>query len=312
MPESQSPKPTSDSSKETPQDRRPRSFVAYTIVLLVLLWIWQGFVDSVTTRTLEYSEFKQHLPAGQVVQCDVGPTEITGTIQLTVQPEESSDADGGEPAAPTESPAHDADSEAQREKQVGLSFRTVRVEDPDLVGELQAAGVTFECVQPSFLHRFLTAWVVPLGLILLIWFLIMRRFARNGPAIINIGKSRARLAGDQETGVTFDDVAGCDEAKLELKETVDFLQNPEKYEAVGAQIPKGVLLVGLPGTGKTLLTKAVAGEAGVPFFLLSGSDFVEMFGGVGASRVRDLLEQAKQQAPCIVFIDEMDASVVCR
>lgn len=186
-------------------------------------------------------------------------------------------------------------------------FRTVRVEDPQLVDDLEAAGVRFEGVRPSFLQNLLVAWVIPLGLMFLLWTFLSRRLGAAGQTVMNIGKSRAKLVGEKQTGIDFQDVAGCDEAKYELQEVVDFLKNSERYLALGAKIPKGVLLVGPPGTGKTLLAKAVAGEASVPFFSLSGSEFVEMFVGVGASRVRDLFDQAKKQAPCIVFIDELDA-----
>jgi len=186
-------------------------------------------------------------------------------------------------------------------------FRTVRVEDPELVGQLEAAGVKFEGVRPGMLSQFLLYWILPIGVMALIWVFLSRGLRAAGQNVMSFGKSRARLVADKDTGVRFDDVAGCDEAKYELQEVVDFLKNPARYVALGARIPKGVLLVGLPGTGKTLLSRAVAGEAGVPFFSLSGSDFVEMFVGVGASRVRDLFVQAKRQAPCIVFIDELDA-----
>jgi cell division protease FtsH len=186
-------------------------------------------------------------------------------------------------------------------------FRAVRIEDPKLVDELQAHGVKFAGVRPSFLSNLMLSWVLPLGIMFLLWTFIARRLGAAGQAVMRIGKSNARMVADKETGVTFGDVAGCDEAKFELEEVVDFLKNPKRYVALGAKIPKGVLLVGPPGTGKTLLARAVAGEAHVPFFSLSGSDFVEMFVGVGASRVRDLFEQAKAQAPCIVFIDELDA-----
>jgi cell division protease FtsH len=143
---------------------------------------------------------------------------------------------------------------------------------------------------------------------MLIFWLVFRRMAGSaGQSILSFGRSRARLLMDKDTGVSFADVAGADEAKFELEEVVEFLRNPKRYQELGAKIPKGVLLVGPPGTGKTLLARAVAGEARVPFFLLSGSDFVEMFVGVGASRVRDLFGQAKARAPCIVFIDELDA-----
>ncbi|MEM6726640.1 MAG: ATP-dependent metallopeptidase FtsH/Yme1/Tma family protein, partial [Bacteroidota bacterium] len=155
-------------------------------------------------------------------------------------------------------------------------------------------------------------WMIPILIIVVIWVFIMRRVGGGGGGpggqIFNIGKSKATLFDrDQKVNVTFKDVAGLDEAKEEVMEVVDFLKNPKKYTALGGKIPKGVLLVGQPGTGKTLLAKAVAGEAGVPFFTISGSDFVEMFVGVGASRVRDLFKQAREKAPCIIFIDEIDA-----
>jgi len=183
----------------------------------------------------------------------------------------------------------------------------VRVDDPDLVKELQAAGVEYSGVRPSALSEFLLAWVLPIAVMIGLWSLIARRMGATSEGILGIGKSRAKLIMDKNTGVTFNDVAGCDEAKQELKEIVDFLKNPKDYQAIGARIPKGALLVGPPGTGKTLLARAVAGEAGVPFFSMSGADFVEMFVGVGAARVRDLFKQAKEHAPCIIFIDELDA-----
>jgi len=158
----------------------------------------------------------------------------------------------------------------------------------------------------------LLGWVFPILIIVALWIFIMRRVGGGaggpGSQIFNIGKSKATLFDQNaKVNVTFQDVAGLDEAKVEVMEVVDFLQNPKKYTALGGKIPKGVLLIGPPGTGKTLLAKAVAGEAGVPFFSISGSDFVEMFVGVGASRVRDLFKQAREKAPCIVFIDEIDA-----
>ncbi len=204
-------------------------------------------------------------------------------------------------------PASKDATEKQAEAKPFL-FRTERVEpDSQLVDQLEAAKITFSGVRPSFLSQFLYAWVLPIGAMVLIWVFLSRGLRTAGQSVMSFGKSRARLVADRDTGVTFDDVAGCDEAKYELQEVVDFLKNPNRYIALGARIPKGVLLVGLPGTGKTLLARAVAGEAKVPFFSLSGSDFVEMFVGVGAARVRDLFEQAQQQAPCIIFIDELDA-----
>ena len=188
-----------------------------------------------------------------------------------------------------------------------FQFRTVRVEDPELVGQLEAAHVKFEGVRPGFLSTFLWSWLVPIGLMFLLWMFLMRRLGGASQSVLSFAKNKAKLVADNDTGVTFDDVAGCDEAKVELEEVVDFLKRPARYESLGAKIPTGVLLLGPPGTGKTLLARAVAGEAKVPFFSLSGSDFVEMFVGVGAARVRDLFGQAKEHAPCIIFIDELDA-----
>ncbi|NEQ98044.1 MAG: AAA family ATPase, partial [Cyanothece sp. SIO2G6] len=182
--------------------------------------------------------------------------------------------------------------------------------DPDLLGTLIDSGVDISVSRPAdeggFL-RLLTPLMIPI-LLLFVLFFVLRR-AQNGPGnqAMNFGKSKARVQMEPQTQVTFGDVAGIEQAKLELTEVVDFLKNADRFTAVGAKIPKGVLLVGPPGTGKTLLARAVAGEAGVPFFSISGSEFVEMFVGVGASRVRDLFEQAKSNAPCIVFIDEIDA-----
>ena len=182
--------------------------------------------------------------------------------------------------------------------------------DPDLLDTLIDKDVEIVVTQPTDeggLIRLLTPLMIPI-LLLLVLFFVLRR-AQNGPGsqAMNFGKSKARVQMEPQTQVTFGDVAGIEQAKLELTEVVDFLKNADRFTAIGAKIPKGVLLVGPPGTGKTLLARAVAGEAGVPFFSISGSEFVEMFVGVGASRVRDLFEQAKSNAPCIVFIDEIDA-----
>ena len=178
---------------------------------------------------------------------------------------------------------------------------------PALQAQLQAAKVKYSFVKVGVLSQVLIGWMLPLVILGGLFFFFSRGLRNAGQAVMGFGRSKARVAADTDTGVTFDDVAGCDEAKYELHEVVDFLKNPSRYTVLGAKIPKGILLIGPPGTGKTLLARAVAGEAGVPFFSISGSEFVEMFVGVGASRVRDLFEQAKAQAPCIVFIDELDA-----
>lgn len=303
-----------------------RTLVWYIPIALLLLWLWQDVLSAMNVRTITYSEFKTYLERGQVVEAEIRPTEIVGTIDPTRAPAVPSD---GEPAGEVASDSEDVPSDETAEPQEPAPrapkasddkteaeaasskekfiFRTVRVEDPKLIEQLEAAGVKFSGVHPGFLSEFIVSWVLPMALVVGLWIFLSRRLSSAGQAIMSIGRSKARMATDSDTGVTFNDVAGCDEAKYELQEVVDFLRNPDRYVSLGAKIPRGVLLVGPPGTGKTLLARAVAGEAKVPFFSLSGSDFVEMFVGVGAARVRDLFQQAKSQAPCIIFIDELDA-----
>jgi cell division protease FtsH len=306
--------------------------VGYIVVSLLMLWVWQDMYSAATIRTIEYSTFKSYLANGEVAQCSIQETEIDGRIdpkranqqpQVPTEKAPASTPGGAARDAPAKSPPASpaASSSPPNEKAKTpetskaeektetepFDFRTVRVEDPQLVDQLEAQGVKFKGVRPGFLSTLFVSWILPIGLLFLFWIFLSRRMAGAGQAVMRIGKSNARLIADTDTGVTFNDVAGCDEAKFELEEVVDFLKNPSRYSALGAKIPKGVLLVGPPGTGKTLLARAVAGEAHVPFFSISGSDFVEMFVGVGASRVRDLFVQAKAQAPCIIFIDELDA-----
>ena len=192
----------------------------------------------------------------------------------------------------------------------GRSFQTMAPpKDPDLVRTLREKGVRIVVVPPeqtSWYMNILISWF-PMILLLGIWIFFMRQMQSGGGKALSFGKSKARLMNDVKNKTTFKDVAGVDEAKEELHEIIEFLKEPQKFSKLGGKIPKGVLLVGPPGTGKTLLAKAIAGEANVPFFSISGSDFVEMFVGVGASRVRDLFEQGKKNSPCIIFIDEIDA-----
>ena len=185
-------------------------------------------------------------------------------------------------------------------------YTTVHIEDTDVIDRLNAAGVRYQGSTSSSLLTYILIYILPMVIVILLFVFFMRRMGGAG-GIMGVGKSNAKKHSEKDTGVTFADVAGEDEAKESLKEIVDFLHNPSKYTSIGAKLPKGALLVGPPGTGKTLLAKAVAGEARVPFFSLTGSDFVEMFVGVGASRVRDLFKQAQAEAPCIIFIDEIDA-----
>ncbi|HWR40918.1 MAG TPA: ATP-dependent zinc metalloprotease FtsH [Patescibacteria group bacterium] len=191
----------------------------------------------------------------------------------------------------------------------GQEFTAVAPNDPTLISQLREKGVDIKAEQPPQPPWWTTVFssILPMLLLIGVWFFIMQQTQGGGNRVMSFGKSRAKLHGEDKIKVTFGDVAGADEAKQELEEVVEFLKHPKKFNDLGARIPKGVLLFGPPGTGKTLLARAVAGEAGVPFFSISGSDFVEMFVGVGASRVRDLFEQAKKNAPCIVFIDEIDA-----
>ena len=191
----------------------------------------------------------------------------------------------------------------------GTEFTTVTPDDPTLINTLRAKNIEIKAEQPPQPPWWTTIFssILPMLLLIGVWFFIMQQTQGGGNRVMSFGKSRAKLHGDEKIKVTFKDVAGADEAKQELEEVVEFLKHPKKFNDLGARIPKGVLLFGPPVTGKTLLARAVAGEAGVPFFSISGSDFVEMFVGVGASRVRDLFEQAKKNAPCIVFIDEIDA-----
>jgi cell division protease FtsH len=191
-----------------------------------------------------------------------------------------------------------------------IPFEAVRVDDPDLIKDLAASGISYRGdISDNWLKDFLLTWIIPLVVLMLIWSFVFRRMGSAGPgeSVMSFAKSRAKIYGESEVKVTFNDVAGVNEAKEELMEIIEFLSHPEKFTKLGGRIPKGVLLVGPPGTGKTLLSKAVAGEAKVPFFSMSGSEFVEMFVGVGASRVRDLFQQAVAKAPCIIFIDELDA-----
>jgi cell division protease FtsH len=268
----------------------------YLPVMFFLLWMWQQAFSNLTVRTVPYSDFKAALEHGEVSDVMLRQDTVEGKITPHVSVPNPEIHPTGTNAAKAETP------------EKPFLFRSVRVEDPDLTAQLEKADVKFTGTRPGFFSEFLFAWIIPIALMFLVWTFISRRMGGGaGQSILSFGKSRARMVAEKETGVNFNDVAGCDEAKYELQEVVDFLKHPDRYKSLGAKIPKGVLLIGPPGTGKTLLAKAVAGEAQVPFFSLSGSDFVEMFVGVGAARVRDLFMQAKAQAPCIVFIDELDA-----
>ena len=244
--------------------------------ILGMLWIQSLYLQSTERTPIPYSKFQTLLNEDKIAQIEIGPNYISGSLKKA-EPDGLKD------------------------------FVTARVA-PDLAQALDKHGVTYSGVVENHIVRDLLSWILPAIIFVGIWMFAIRRMGQGGlGGLMQIGKSRAKIYVEKETKVTFADVAGVDEAKEELAEIVNFLKDPKVYGRLGGRPPKGVLLVGPPGTGKTLLARAVAGEAGVPFFSISGSEFVEMFVGVGAARVRDLFEQARQHAPAIIFIDELDA-----
>jgi cell division protease FtsH len=260
--------------------KKGSQFLFFILIFLVFLSMFRLFSDS-PTDVIPYSTFKTLLLEKKVTDLVITKNTIKGTRE----PE-------------------------QDKVEKGRPFTTIRVEDPGLVNVLEASGISYSGeISDNWIKDFLLTWILPLALLMLIWSFVFRKMGAGGAGetFMSFGKSRAKIYGESEVKVTFSDVAGVDEAKEELMEIIEFLRHPEKFTKLGGRIPKGVLLVGPPGTGKTLLSKAVAGEAKVPFFSISGSEFVEMFVGVGASRVRDLFNQAVLKAPCIIFIDELDA-----
>jgi cell division protease FtsH len=255
-----------------------KNLLLWMVILVLIILAWNVFKQSATSvEELSFSRFLTQVSQGHVQKVAIHGDEIRGTYA---------------PSAGKQN----------------LFFKTYAPNYPKLVEDLQAKGVDIE-VTPQKDSSFVSALVMygPLILLVAIWFVIMRQMQAGGNKALSFGKSRAKLLTPTQKKVTFKDVAGVEEAKVELQEIIEFLKDPGKFQKLGGKIPKGVLLIGPPGTGKTLLARAVAGEANVPFFTISGSDFVEMFVGVGASRVRDLFEQGKKNAPCIIFIDEIDA-----
>ncbi|MEP0761702.1 MAG: ATP-dependent metallopeptidase FtsH/Yme1/Tma family protein, partial [Chloroflexota bacterium] len=260
-------------------DKRVKFSLKYVLIAFLVMILFQQFiVGPLVLRSSEiaYSDFKTALRAGEVSTVSISEEQITGEFTN------------------------------------GDYFTTVRVEDPDLIKDLEAQDVEIrgETSGGNFLGTLL-GWILPLVLMFGFWYWMMGRMRKgSGGAtggLFSFGKSKARVVQGEQINVTFSEVGGADEAVVELREVTEFLKNPERFQRLGGRMPKGVLLVGPPGTGKTLLARATAGEAKVPFYSLSGAEFVEMFVGVGASRVRDLFEQAKQNAPSIIFIDEIDA-----
>ena len=285
--------------------RKTRFSLGYYLSVLLLIFSLQWlFFSGTADRELSYREFRSRLAKGEVERVVLTQERIHGAFRSKKR--ESGDAKALAPSPKATPWRLDFWRPSQEER--ARQFVVVRLEDKDLLHDMQQQGVDYRgVIENTWFVDFLQNWLLPLVLLFFLWGFVMRRMGK-GPGVLSVGKNKAKIyAVDSKHKVTFDDVAGVDEAKAELQEIVGFLSEPGKYTRLGAKLPRGVLLVGPPGTGKTLLARAVAGEAGVPFFSLSGSDFVEMFVGVGAARVRDLFQEAKSKAPCIIFIDELDA-----
>ncbi len=274
--------------------KKARFSFIYFLVAIAAIILLQRYLLVREVATISYSEFKALLNEGLVEDLQVSKENIEG--KLPEKAHERIVALRGEK------------DERAVKRLMGLKyFRVVRMEDPDLTKELVGKGIRFTAKPEATWLKTLLSWVVPMLLLFVVWGYFFRKVGGAGEGLMAVGRSKAKVYVEGETKITFEDVAGVEEAEEELQEVIEFLRNPQKFQRLGGKIPKGILLVGPPGTGKTLLAKAVAGEAKVPFLSLSGSAFVEMFVGVGAARVRDLFSQAEKMAPCIIFIDELDA-----
>jgi len=272
-------------------EKKTHFSIWYFLGAMIILMAFQSYFLSEQVGQIPYNEFKKLVKANKLSDITLHEDIISGKVKV-------GDIEG----------LVSAETIKQLGKDKGeRTFITARVQDPDLVKDLEAGGVKFTGKFENKIVKFFTNWILPMLFFILVWGFLMRRMGGASGGLMSIGKSKAKVYMEKDISIKFDDVAGIDEAKEELQEVIEFLRNPQKFQRLGGKIPKGVLLVGAPGTGKTLLAKAVAGEAAVPFFSMSGSDFVEMFVGVGAARVRDLFTQAQQKAPCIIFIDELDA-----
>ena len=261
------------------QHKKTQISLAYFLIAIVILFAFQWMFLAGSTKQIAYSDFKSYIKKGLIKEVIISPTSIKGTMI--------------DPTGKSDKP---------------IIFSTTRVTDPDLIKELDSKKIKYAGKTNNSVWGAILAWVIPIILMIAIWNYMIYKMGMGGRGLMKIGQNKARLiASDDVMQITFKDVAGIDEAKEELQEVISFLKEPGRFESLGGKIPRGILLVGAPGTGKTLLAKAVAGEAHVPFFSISGSEFVEMFVGVGAARVRDLFTQATAKAPCIIFIDELDA-----
>ncbi len=249
----------------------------YIVIVIILSVFFSLFITKIKEKPtkIPYSDFREKIKKGEIIECEISQTEIKGKGII----------------------------EGKVKK-----FITLVVEDKDLINILEKHHVKYWGAEDqSWYYQVVLPFIVPFALIILIWYFIFKRMAGAGDQVISFGRNKAKLYANVGKKITYADVAGVDEAKQEMMEMVEFLKNPQKFQRLGGKIPKGVLLVGSPGTGKTLIARATAGEAGVPFFSMNGSEFIEMFVGVGAARVRDLFDQAQKKAPCIIFIDEIDA-----
>ncbi|MGD8725435.1 MAG: ATP-dependent zinc metalloprotease FtsH [Desulfobacterales bacterium] len=304
----------------------------YLMVFLLMLFLETMFFSGSAGKEIPYSKFRDLIAKNKVQSVILESDKIYGFLKpkqapskvASQTPNPTSKAKAEKSSSSTK-PAFApqqkqtpwylnlekklAKSETARSEQIKRQFTVVPLKDPTLLEDLQQHGITYRGkIESHFFSHLISNWIIPFAILFLVWGWIMRKMGKDGHGFLNVGKNKAKIYEvDPSLKVTFDDVAGVDEAVEEVKEVVSFLKEPDKYTRLGAKLPKGIMLVGPPGTGKTLLARAVAGEANVHFFSLSGSDFVEMFVGVGAARVRDLFKEAKIKAPCIIFIDELDA-----
>jgi len=278
----------SNKKPDMPEGFKFRFSLGYVLIALIAVSFFNYFLFRSDNTVVPYSTFKDKIRSGEIKRVEIDINYYTGYT----------DARSSEPASPLPATA-----------KPGVVYKTVPVNDPEFTALMDQKGVVYSASprEGSAVLSLLLNWVLPFAIMFFLWKTVMSRFMGSNSNVLAFGQNRATVVAEGDIKTRFADVAGVDEAKAELVEVVDFLKNPQKYTDIGGKIPKGVLLVGPPGTGKTLLARAVAGEANVPFFKMSGAEFVEMFVGVGAARVRDLFKQAREKAPCIIFIDEIDA-----
>jgi cell division protease FtsH len=304
----------------------------YLIIFFLMIFLESMFFSGPAVKELSYSKFRNLIQKNKIESVILENDRIYGLLkseqsspkadkQTNPAVKKPDTGKSPSPAKPGFKPQQKqtpwyinleknlTQSKEARQQEIQRQFTVVPLTDPTLLEDLQQHGVDYKGkIESHFLSHLISNWIIPFGILFLVWGWIMRKMGKGGPGFLNLGKSKAKIYEvDPSLKVTFNDVAGVDEAVEEVKEVVSFLKEPGRFTRLGAKLPKGIMLVGPPGTGKTLLARAVAGEANVPFFNLSGSDFVEMFVGVGAARVRDLFKEAKAKAPCIIFIDELDA-----